>query len=278
MNNKFLNNFKSTFLAVLFFGVMICFSATVAKAQSDTINPLFSTTGPNVLGAGHLQWNTSLDYYHLTRESFSNSFPTIRSNGYGLSSGLRFGVGDRAELTFDVGGAYNTFDTTYFHNTTGVTPAVGAKLLLYEGKGWLPMTAFFTHVSLPVLQNAFSGKRFYRVQPEIGFQFRNTLGSKYVIDYSLGVAWNNASDAWNDPNSLAQYSLYFRKLVSSRHTFGVGFDNNNAAHAFEGCFEALWQATDNLQLQAKIGISAGVGRDSFADNISGLIGVSWMIW
>lgn len=45
---------KSSFLAVVFFGIMTAIGCNAANAQ-DTINPLISTTGPNVLGAGRIQ-------------------------------------------------------------------------------------------------------------------------------------------------------------------------------------------------------------------------------
>ena len=48
-------NNKSTLLALAFFFVMTLVSITAAHAQNYTLNPLFSTTGPNVLGEGRIQ-------------------------------------------------------------------------------------------------------------------------------------------------------------------------------------------------------------------------------
>ena len=268
---------KSTILAIAFFGIMTTVSIA-ASAQTNSDSPLITTTGPNVLGQGHIQWNNSLDYHHSTINEINTS-PKTNLNSFGGSTGLRFGVGDRAELTLDLSGAYNTFDTTYYHNTTGFTPAVGAKLLLYEGKGWLPMTAFFTKVALPMRQNAWNGKWGSKVQPEIGFQFRNRIGHSWLLDYSLGYSWNSVSSALDDPASLFQYSLYLHKIVGNRHTFGFGIDNTNSMHRFEGCIDGRWQLNDNLQLTARLGLAAGVVKTdkSIIGNIDALLGISWML-
>ena len=269
---------KSTILAVAFFGIMTAVSISAANAQIDIDNPLISTTGPNVLGQGRIQWDNSMEYHHLSI-TIGKNYPKIKLNGFGANTGLRFGIGDRAELTLNLGGAYNTYDTTYYHNTTGFTPAVGAKLLLFEGKGWLPMTAFFTKIALPVHQNAWNGNWNYTVQPEIGFQFRNLLGGSYFLDYSLGCSWNSTSSALADPNSLFQYSLYLYRVVNGRRTYGVGIDNINSTHRFEGCIESRWQTGENLQLLAKLGFAAGISMydDGFSGNIDALVGISWML-
>ena len=54
----------STCFALLFFAAMTLVGASTAHAQ-DTVNPLISTTGPNVLGSGHIQWNTALKWDHF---------------------------------------------------------------------------------------------------------------------------------------------------------------------------------------------------------------------
>ncbi len=268
---------KSTILAIAFFGIMIIVSS-VASAQTDSDSPLVTTTGPNVLGQGHIQWNNSLDYHHSTIKPIS-TYDKTNLNSFGGTTGLRFGVGDRAELTLDFSGVYNTFDTTYYHNTTGFTPAVGAKLLLYKGKGWLPMTSFFTKVALPIQQNAWNGNWGSQVQPEIGFLFRNRLGHSWLLDYSLGYSWNSVSSALADPASLFQYSLYLHNLIGNRHTFGIGIDNTNSMHRFEGCLDSRWQLNDNLQLTARFGLAAGIDKSDkgILGNIDALFGISWMI-
>ncbi len=149
----------STCFALLFFAAMTFVGATTAHAQ-DTVNSLISTTGPNVLGAGHIQWNTSLKWDH-----FKTAF---REDIYGANTDLRFGIGSRAELTLGVKAYHDGFnsyqgnsydyiigtvidDRHLFDDNTGIAPSVGARLLLYEGKAWLPKVTFYTSVALATI-------------------------------------------------------------------------------------------------------------------------------
>ena len=257
--------------------LFIAYGYDTATAQNDTnSNPLLSTTGPNVLPKGGIQWNNNLEYYYLGM-SIGEDYPKVNLNSFGANTGLRFGIGSQSELNLDIKGAYNTFDTTYFHNTTGFIPSVGVKLLLFEGKGWLPQIAFFTNVAMPMRQNAYNSNWSYLVQPEIGLQFRNTVGANSVFDYSLGYSWNSLGSALSDPNGLLQYSLYYRRLVNDRQTFGVGIDNVNSAHRMAGFLEGRWQTTDKLQLIGKFGCAFGIGNDGFAGAVMGLFGIRWIL-
>ena len=149
----------STCFALLFFAAMALVGATTAHTQ-DTVNPLISTTGPNVLGSGHIQWNTALKWDH-----FKTAF---QEDIYGSNTDLRFGIGSRAELTLGVKAYHDDFnsyqgnsydyiigtvidDRHLFDNNTGIAPSVGARLLLYEGKAWLPKVTFYTSVALATI-------------------------------------------------------------------------------------------------------------------------------
>lgn len=264
---------KSLIGAILFFGLMATVGITAAHAQDTNI--LVSTTGPNVLGAGHIQWNNSLEYFH-ERNKLGVYHYNIHS--FGLSTNMRFGIGSRAELTVDLGGAYNTFDTVNFHNTTSITPAVGAKLLLFDGRGLLPQTSFFTHVAAPFGQNAYNDKWYSLVQPEIGFQFRNHLGKSFLVDYSLGYSWNRYSVEDVDFTNHVQYSLYLRWLHSERLLTSIGISNRNSAHSPTFDIESRSLLRNDLQLTIALSLAAGYGNDvGLADRVHGLVGISWMI-
>lgn len=267
---------KPLFSAILFFGLMATVGIAAVHAQ-DTVaeNPLIATTGPNVLGQGNIQWNSSLEYYHYGHNSANLHFNT---HSFGLATGMRFGIGNRAELTLDLAGAYNTFDTTSFHNTTGFSPAVGAKLLLFEGRGWLPKTSFFTYVAAPVQQNAYNERWNTLVQPEIGFQFRNRLGKWFLLDYSLGYAWNRYSVEDINFINQVQYSLHLRWIHSDRQMTSIGLSNRNSIHAPSVDIETRRQLTNDLQLTAAASVAAGFGLGvGFSDRIHGFVGLSWMI-
>ena len=272
---------KSTMLALAFFVVMTFVGLTAAHAQNDTLNPLLSTTGPNVLGAGRIQWSSSLDYYHLSQK-YNQGQSVMASNSFGATTSLRFGVGNRAELSLNVSGAYSRLNTQGVNiapsNAQNYYPSVGVKLLLNEGRGWLPKVSFYTHVGLAIGQNAYQPDQWFKqVQPEIGLMFRNNLGGGYVLDYSLGYMWNALSGPGIDIKNQIQYSIFARKLVGDRYTFGVGFGNNNSAHRFAGDLEFRYLANPNLQLSARLGGTFGFQSTDYSAQAHALLGVHWTL-
>ena len=273
-------NRKSTVLALTFFFVMTLVGVSAAHAQNDTLNPLFSTTGPNVLGEGRIQWNSSLDFYHssLTFNVYDYSI----SNSYGATTGLRFGIGNRAELTFDISGKYSFVESNLINNlhtsANGVRASVGAKLFLYNGQRWLPQVAFFTHVGVNNEQSAFNHSiRVNKLQPQIGFMFRNQLGRRWAIDYSLGYAWSAYDEPGIDFASQIEYSLFARWLAFDRLSFGVGVSNVNSAQRMIGGFEVRYQPTDNLQLSLQSGSALGLGDGVSNSQAHVLFGLHWTI-
>jgi hypothetical protein len=265
--------------------------ATTAHAQ-DTVNPLISTTGPNVLGSGHIQWNTALKWDH---------FKTVfKEDIYGANTDLRFGIGSRAELTLGVKAyhddynsypgnsyVYNSYqdniigtvidDRYLFDNNTGIAPSVGARLLLYEGKAWLPKVTFYTSVALATITGRQWTADETLVQPTIGLSFRNNLGKGWMLDYTLDFSWNRhfpRQDYY--PASL---SVFARWLATDRLLLSAGFSTPGWAEIFKGVFELRYLATPNLQLTLQGGLSGGSGmgfdRSTFETNL--LAGVSWML-
>ena len=269
------SNFKSTFLAAAFFVIMTFAAVSMANAQNDTVNPLFSTTGPNVMGEGHLQWNNAVDYYHFNIRNTQGFDANLHC--VGITTGLRLGIGSRAEMTFDLNGRYNTWDTVYLRNTTGFNPSVGAKLMLFDGKGWLPQTAFYTHIGYMVYQNAFVDRWDQKIQPEIGFQFRNRIGQRWAIDYTLGYSWNEYSVNAYRFNSGLHFALFGRWMATDRLMLSAGASNINSAGRFAGSFEARWQARPNLQLVGQAGVSGSKGDLGSDVQFNTLVGLSWMI-
>ena len=272
---------KSTLFALAFFVVMTFVGLTAAHAQNDTLNPLLSTTGPNVLGAGRIQWSSSLDYYHLSQK-YNQAQSVMASNSFGATTSLRFGVGNRAELSLNVSGAYSRLNTQGVNiapsNAQNYYPSVGVKLLLNEGRGWLPKVSFYTHVGLAIGQNTYQSNQWFKqVQPEIGLMFRNNLGGGYVLDYSLGYMWNALSGPGIDIKNQIQYSIFARKLVGDRYTFGVGFGNNNSAHRFAGDLEFRYLANPNLQLSARLGGTFGFQSTDYSAQAHALLGVHWIL-
>ncbi len=274
-----------TCTALLFFAAMTLIGVATAHAQ-DTVNPLVSTTGPNVLGSGHIQWNTTLQWDHLkyfTQEDI-----------LGANTGFRFGVGNRAELTLDVKASHYSFipfsqnqnhvqadsnNLPTADNFTTVAPSVGARLLLYEGKGWLPKVAFNTSVALASVSGRDWAADETLVQPTIGLSFRNDLGKGWMLDYALNFTWNSHYPAQNYPP--ASLSVFARWLATDRLMLGAGFTTASWSEVFRGTFEVRYLATPDLQLSLQGGMSGieslGVWNGSISITTHLMAGVSWTL-
>ena len=276
---------NTTYFALLFFAAMTVVGVTTAHAQ-DTINPLVSTTGPNVLGSGHIQWNTSLMWDH-TRNFNING--TVGFDGVGARTGFRFGIGNRAELTLGVEASHSVFNKMELSMAGSVisvndlisptnmkiAPSVGARLLLFEGRGWLPMVTFNTSIAMAATKG-YKYESDTVVQPTIGLEFRNDLGKGWMLDYAVDFTWNRNSPRQNFPATTL--SVFARWLATERLLIGAGFKTPNWTEPFKGLFEVRYLATPNLQLTLQGGLSNGNSLGSYwAMETHVVAGVSWML-
>ena len=269
-------NTKSNLLAIAYFVLMLVVSTVAAHAQGDSLatSPLLRTTGPNVLGAGHLMWSGDINAYYLHNKAVETS--TSNYTLTGANTGLRWGIGNRAELTlgFSVLHAAGTFlgDTIPAGNLT-LTPSIGARLQLYEGKGWVPMVTFFSDLTLPIRKNQIVDSYSETlVEPVIGLQLRSRLGEHFYLDGSIGYAWNRHAPYARGIDEPLRYSLYLHWLTNERHMVSIGWENHL------GHLESTWQVRDNFQLKAQLNIAAGVAQGGTGVfQIHGLVGFNWML-
>ena len=276
---------NATYFALLFFAAMTVVGVTTAHAQ-DTINPLVSTTGPNVLGSGHIQWNTSLMWDHMRNFNING---TVGFDGVGARTGFRFGIGNRAELTLGVEASHYSI-TERERSMVGsvisvndlisptnmkIAPSVGARLLLFEGKGWLPKVTFNTSIAMAATKG-YKYESDTVIQPTIGLEFRNDLGKGWMLDYAVDFTWNRNSPRQNFPASTL--SVFARWLATERLLIGAGFKTPNWTEPFKGLFEVRYLATPNLQLTLQGGLSTGNSLGSYwAMETHVVAGVSWML-
>lgn len=285
MKKQSIRSNNATYIALLFFAAMTVVGVTTAHAQ-DTINPLVSTTGPNVLGSGHIQWNTSLMWDH-TRNFNING--TVGFDGVGARTGFRFGIGNRAELTLGVeashysiterersmAGSVISVNDLISPTNMKIAPSVGARLLLFEGKGWLPMVTFNTSIAMAATKG-YKYESDTVIQPTIGLEFRNDLGKGWMLDYAVDFTWNRNSPRQNFPATTL--SVFARWLATERLLIGAGFKTPNWTEPFKGLFEVRYLATPNLQLTLQGGLSNGNSLGSYwAMETHVVAGVSWML-
>ena len=263
-------NSKSSLCAVAYFVMMTMVVSFAAKAQNDTVNPLISTTGPNVLDAGKLQLNGEMTWFH-----YYNYFN--HADELGAGAGLRWGIGNRAELTFGVKHEiFNMVGSDTITDSYRTTPSLGARLMLYEGNKVLPTITFQTGVALPIGRNVNWG-RFddTHLQPSMVIQFRNRIGRRWMIDYAFGIEWYTPQFSTHMYGDFL-YSVAARWVASDRLMLGIVVADR---YLNSGCgLEVLYQATPTLQLGAKANFS-GIfdGFSAPVNNFNATVGINWML-
>ncbi len=287
---KISSNCKSTILAVTFFAVITIVSISVAHAQVNNENPILATSGPNVLEKGGKLWHNELSYEYLDLGALETT-----ESIYGFGSIFRIGLGLNTELDFSLAAGHieATNASSIKTHSEMLVPSVGVKVGLYEGKGVLPQVAFRTDVALPIAlyfgEN--SDARFWRPQPTVGLEFRNRIGSRFTIDYSLGYSWHSYGYAtWDDG---LRYSLAFNALITDRLALGVAFGKGNFHAINDGGgsisntatilsnkadITLVYQATPKVQLSLRGNLQVGGALDDFGQysataEMTG--GVSW---
>lgn len=266
------NNRKSLVLAIAFFAMMGLGAGMAAHAQEES--PLLATTGPSVLGSGHLMWSADINAYHLHSILDGKDF-----NNYsvlGGATGLRWGIGSKAELTLDFSAEHahgRVLDSLSFGpNHLNLVPSLGARIMLLGGEGKKNSLTFFTEVTLPLRQgHPFVEDEGLLAEPIIGLQYRHRFSQYWYFDAAAAYAWNRHAPYVRMTDRPFRLALFARWLPNERWMFSVGFDN------LQGRAEALWQVSDRWQLKAQVCVDGGTGADYSATSIYGLMGFNWMI-
>lgn len=270
------DNTKPNLLVVVFFIVMTFGTAWASHAQDDplTSSPLVTTTGPNVLGSGHLMLSGDINAYHL--HSVWDGADFYNYNVLGGATGLRWGIGSKAELTLGVSAEHahgRVFDSLSFApNHLNLVPSLGARMILLGGEGKRNTLTFFTEVTLPIRQgHPIVEDEGLLAEPIIGLQYRHRFSDHWYFDASAAYAWNRHAPYVRLTDRPFRLTLFARWLPNERWMFSAGLDNG------QGRLEALWQTNDRLQLKAQVCVDGGTGTDYSTTSVYGLVGFNWMI-
>lgn len=267
MNNN--STRKSTILAIACFVALGIFAKHTANAQNDTTatSPLLTTTGPSVLGTGRIMWSADINEFYFRSNSYTN-------NIIGGNTGLRWGIGSKAELTLGISATHGSgsYDTiTIPDNNLTLTPSVGARLQLLESKDRQTQLTFFTDITFPIRQGQlFESYNEKLAEPIIGLQLRRKVWL-FWVDASLGYAWNQHAPYLRSIDEPFRYSIFIRWLSGERHLVSIGWENH------QGHLESMWQLNDKLQFRAQLNFAAGIGDNGWIVNPYGLVGFNWII-
>ena len=111
----------------------------------------------------------------------------------------------------------------------------------------------------------------------LGFQFRNHLGSRWVLDYGLSYAFGKDRPLGTNTvyarqsDKPFQFNIMARWLATDKLMVSFGMENVG------GTAEVLWQATPNLQIKAQGGLAAGIGFRQGILETNALVGFNWML-
>jgi hypothetical protein len=118
---------------------------------------------------------------------------------------------------------------------TGLLPVkVGAKLSLWEEKGWLPKTSIIGHVGFPKLATKYFQAT--KTAPEFRLTMQHSLAKNVSLGYNIGAEWDGFSNipfwiytigpGFNlGKNGYMYVELFgdFQKDASPNHNFDAGF-------------------------------------------------------
>jgi hypothetical protein len=176
---------------------------------------------------------------------------------------VRYGVIDRLELRFGLPALTTQFASGA--ETDFSDPELGAKIALWQERGWRPEAALLVGTTLPLGSNDLSSHRF---DPAFRFSFGHTLPRGFSLGYNLGAAWETVADgngAGRDTLARFEYTAALGYDFTDRwggfvELFGdapLG-DSGGSAHSLDGGLTYLLR--ENLQLD----LAAGLGLDSEA--------------
>ena len=285
-------NLKPFVVAVAFFAVMTLFGVTTAQAQIDLLhqtcqpdtNPLLATSGPNTVGAGHLQLSGALTWDYLGYESTlipvvgDPVHEIVKDNAFAAGFNLRYGLGRYFELNAGVDGFFShsiidTNGSSIHEYGKGFSPYIGAKFYFYQGGGerWVPRMALAAGLSnLMTVHNGRLDVNYYAA-PRLDLQFRNRLGRRWTLDYSVGIDGAPTRIGVRAMAVDIRYSLFARWLATDRMLLSAGVENDECR------LEMLYQAKPDLQLGVQAGINAGMGFGFGMLQTFSMVGVNWML-
>lgn len=277
----------------------------VASAQNDSTslndNPLVAITGPNVLPAGKIQWNSALgwDYRDFDNELHLDDatgdewwLHRFTSHLTSLNTSLRFGVGGKSEIVTTMEGGFclsKRKDNGERERSYMFVPSVGVKVNLYDGSAHLPQVTFRTDVTVPMVRLWNSNDNKIAPEPSVELMLRKVL-RRVVVDISLGYGWHSYSTlsddgfryttavTWLPTDRLALGVSYGRKVVHALanpdfHIANLIYASN--MHHYN--LTAMYRLTDDLQLSLEGSVVGSATGSAYSMSSNLMLGVHWMI-
>ncbi|MCP4454270.1 MAG: transporter [Planctomycetes bacterium] len=242
--------------------LVFAFTLCVAGESLVTDRP-DQTESSSTVGFQRIQFE--LGYTH----SVDDEADTVRTDSLSQTL-IRYGLIEGLELRFGWDG-YQWQETTSGGATTRIDGAsdvaAGLKYRLRAEQGWMPETAFLTHLSVPVGKAGLSSEQ---IDPDLRFAFSHTLNDTYSFGYNLGTAWTTGEDATGKISQRNHfiYTVALGAGITDELGAFVEFygdvptqsNSTGPANSFDGGLTYL--LSDDMQLD----ISSGIGLSDAADD------------
>ncbi|MFM7728958.1 MAG: transporter [Flavobacteriales bacterium] len=227
---------KKILVVLSFISFSFCVNAQeIEPIQTDRPD---QTETSHLVPAGVLQFESGWNYERPGDGSSLFVHPTLL---------WRLGLNGRTELR-----AITDLTTLKSGNSssTGLDPvAIGFKVNLLDGGGWMPKTSFIAHLNLP--WTASVGRVVDYHYPDFRFTFLNEITDRISLGYNVGAQWNG-EDA--EPEFLYTFAPAFSisdVLGCYVEAFGFFPENGSANHRVDG--GVTWLINNDLQLDVSAG-------------------------
>jgi len=245
---------------ILFSIVITCKSQTAEPPDFSADRPGMATTA-FVLNRGIFQIESGFSYEKIKTEN------TLQENTLYNSSLFRYGITKSAEVRLQADYTRAKTDST---NIMGFNPIIlGTKLLISEGKGIIPKTAFMFNLTLP-----FWGKKDFKPQnlaPSAYLLMQNDITDKLNICYNIGLEYDGQNAAPADFLAVCLGYNFTDKLGASLESYGWFY--NNTKPDYYADLALAFMLTKNFQFD----ISESVSLKDFKNYSMLNFGVAWMM-
>lgn len=191
------------------------------KIKSDRPD---QSQAPSVVQKRTVQVEVGYQYQHDTEAGV-----TVKTQAYPTAL-VRLGLTDKIELRLQSALRDSVVLSEPRRKVVGSAPlSVGAKVQLWEERGWLPEAGIMAMVAMPIGSKTF---RPDRLEPQFRLAFLHSLGEKLELQYNL-------VQGWIDGNAVPGYTVNLSAEASDMFTvyaeiFGSKEVGGKAMHQVNG--------------------------------------------
>ncbi len=202
MDKAFTAVIRSRFLLSIL--LLVFFYPAVAQEEKIQSDRPDQSQAPTVVPKHTVQAEIGYQYQRNSEENI-----TVKTHAYPTAL-VRLGLTDKIELRLQSAWRDSVVVGEPRRKVVGSAPlSVGAKVQLWEEKGWLPEAGIIGMVALPIGSKTF---RPDRLEPQFRLAFLHSLTDKLELQYNL-------VQGWVDGNAMPGYTASLSAEAGDKFTF-----------------------------------------------------------